>query len=86
MRESLRKAYEYLDSGKETLSPAEVGALLGVDGPALAQSAKDGSIGMPFLRVGNRVRIATAGVIRFLQGGLDPFEDEKRVQWGEVRR
>lgn len=86
MREALRQAYEWLDGGKETLSPAEVGVLLGVDGPAVAQSAKDGTVGLPFIRVGNRVRISTAGVIRFLQGGLDPFEDDRRIRWGEVRR
>lgn len=85
MRETLRRAYELLDGGKETLTPEEVEGLIGIDKQAIRQSAKDGTLGMPVIRTGCRVRISTAGVIRFLQGGLDPFEDDRRIRWGEVR-
>ena len=73
-REALRTAYEYLNAGKIHISPAQAAPLLGSDGFTIGQTAKEGKLGLPCFISGNTAHIGVAGIIRFLQGGIDPIE------------
>lgn len=77
---ALETAREWLDDGKITVSPAEAGAVLGADGPSIASAAKIGTLGIPYFMSGRNVRISVPGIVRFLQGGEDPYRENGRKE------
>lgn len=62
------KVRAMIADGKTSMSPKELAELIGGCAYSYNVAAREGCLGIPFMFRGNRLRISTAGVLKYLTG------------------
>lgn len=65
----------WLAAGKMHISPRELAALVGGNPYSYNISAREGHLGLQYVFAGNRLKISTASVLKYLTGDLDMYKD-----------